>query len=89
MHCKRINSAFHRSDDLAGGTECIFMIDQQIGQIIMPQISRKSIGSCHLHQLMNTRKILPALSVEHLRMRDIFHQHSHLLQQFALFKITI
>ena len=89
MHRECINSAFHRTYDLTGRTERIFMIDQQIGQIIMPQVSRKPVGSCHLYQLMNTCKILPVLSVEYLRMRDIFHQHGHLLQQFSLFKITI
>ena len=40
MHRKCINSAFHQLYDLTGRTERIFMIDQQIGQIIIPQVSR-------------------------------------------------
>ena len=42
------------ADDFAGGTESIFVVYQKIGQVIVPEIPRKSVSICHFHQPVHT-----------------------------------
>ena len=53
MKCKLIDTAFDRTSDLARSTECIFMIYKKKCQIIVPQISRKSIRTCNFDQTVD------------------------------------
>ena len=48
MQCKLIDAAINMSTDLTGRAECILIIYKKQCQIVVPQISRKSIGTCDL-----------------------------------------
>ena len=50
MKCKLVDASLDRTADLARHTEGILMIDQKKGQVIMPQISCKSIRSGDFNQ---------------------------------------
>ena len=43
VFCHLVDASLDSSDDLAGGRKCIFFVDQQICQIIVPKISLKSM----------------------------------------------
>ena len=54
VFCKIVDAAFYRAYDLAGCAEGVFMVDQQKGQIIVPEVAGKAKGACHLHKLAGT-----------------------------------
>lgn len=56
MSGKVIDAAFHRAYDLTGCTEGIFVVDQQKGQIVVPEVSGKPKGAGHLHKLVDALK---------------------------------
>src|SRR5699024_8094827 len=51
-----IDGSFHSSHNFTGSTESILVVDQQKSQIVMPQVSGKSVSACQLHQLIHTLK---------------------------------
>ena len=54
MQCQFVQAALCRPCDLTGGTEGVFVIYQQVGQVIVPQVPGKSIGICHFYQTADT-----------------------------------
>ena len=51
VSCKVIDAAFYRAYDLTGGAEGIFVVDKEKSQIVVPEITGKAKGACHLYQL--------------------------------------
>ena len=77
-----IDAAVHMSHNLAGGRKRVLLIDQQIGQIIAPEISGKSIAVRHLHQPV--QRIIKQIPVKYLvpGNRIVLHRLDHLREIF-------
>ena len=54
MECQLIDASVDMSTDLARGAECILVVHKKQSQIIVPQVSCKSIGTCCLDQTVDT-----------------------------------
>ena len=54
MECQLIDASVDMSTDLARGAECILVVHKKQSQIIVPQVSCKSIGTCRLDQTVDT-----------------------------------
>ena len=70
------------SHNLAGGRKRVLLIDQQIGQIIAPEISGKSIAVRHLHQPV--QRIIKQIPVKYLvpGNRIVLHRLDHFREIF-------
>jgi len=77
-----IDAAVHMAHDLAGGGKRILLVDQQIGQIIAPEISGKSIAVRHLHQPV--QRIVKQIPVKYLVPGDrvVLYRLDHLREIF-------
>ena len=84
----RVDAALHRAHDLTGHAERIFVIDQQICQIIVPQISLKAMAPGQLHHAVDAviqkgRDILFVIIIAVI----IVHDPCHIIQDLAVLKM--
>ena len=78
MHCYLIHASVNRSHDLTGSAVCILITCQQISQIVMPEITGKSVTYGKLQDLILIIFIV-----------IVFHQESHIIQSLPLLHMAI
>ena len=90
MKCCKINASFYLSGNLAGGTVSIFMGSKQVRQIVVPQISFKSMTDCHFQQFIDhlEQETFQVLCIIILIV-IVIHKKCHVFQNLTIFHMFI